>query len=342
VVQAFNDWMNGGGALWLAAGSALACVAAPLLVLVHELGHAVVGLVRTEGLVGVRVGRTPARWRFRVGRLHLELSLHPARNAPAGVAAIHARFGVGTKVALALAGPLAEASAATLIVALALRAHLVVLVVVGAAGILDALANLIPLERHGLRSDGGYMIDALRSARDRRPTAPSGRVEDFVQRLADTQSRWFVVYTDERSPIRTEERAQLLGGATRALGHTDPSDPAVLAIWWLAFAGWCWREVERGNPARTRDAALDALHAARVTGVVEPELSIRAALTLASGATPLGLASPGSDAEESIRFLAGAFWKMPIALRSAIVSEEQQKSAFRYGVALRDVERARD
>src|SRR3954470_15305589 len=85
----------------------------PLLVLVHELGHAVVGLARTEGLVTVNVGRAPAVWRARVGRLALELSPFPARNGPAGFARIYARYGAGTCVALALAGPVAEACAAT-------------------------------------------------------------------------------------------------------------------------------------------------------------------------------------------------------------------------------------
>ena len=341
-VQAFSDWMNDGGALWLAVGFGLASLAAPVLVLVHEMGHAAVGLLRTEGLVVVCVGRNPPRWCCRVGRLRLQISPHPARNAPAGIAAVHARFGVGTKVALALAGPIAEASAASVIVLFGVREHLVVLVIVGASGVVDALANLIPIERHGLRSDGGYLIDAIRSAREHRPALrPSPEVEDFTQRLADTRSRWLVLYSDDRNAVRTDERGRLLAGAPQALGYTELAGPA-LALWWLAFAGWCWREVEHDNPTLPRDAALDALHAARVRGELEPELSIQAAHALASDPTMLGLASHGSGPDERDRFLAGAYWAMPPELRPATVPEAQQRSAFLYGVALRDIERIRE
>lgn len=40
-----------------------------LLIVVHELGHAVVALACTESLVHVRVGRSPGIIRGRVGRL---------------------------------------------------------------------------------------------------------------------------------------------------------------------------------------------------------------------------------------------------------------------------------
>jgi hypothetical protein len=244
---------------------------------------------------------------------------------------------------IALAGPLAEAGAGSLIVLLAVRTHLVFLIFVGAAGVFDALANLVPRERHGFRSDGGYLIDALRSAREQRPSVrPSAHVEHFTQLLADAHSRWVVLFSDEQNAIRTDERSNLLAGAPRALGYSNIADPVAHATWWLAFAGWCWRDVERGDSTRIRDAALDALHASRIEGLLEPELSICAAHTLASGATPLGLASPGTDADESIRFLASAFWTLPAELRPAAVPEEQLKSAFRYGVALRDIERTRE
>ena len=59
-------------------------VVGPLLVLVHELGHAAVGLAATDGLVSVRVGRTPGWFRGRVGRLAFELSPLPVRDAPHG------------------------------------------------------------------------------------------------------------------------------------------------------------------------------------------------------------------------------------------------------------------
>jgi hypothetical protein len=160
ILQAFSDWMNDGGAGRLVFAGALASLGAPVLVLVHELGHAAVGLARTEGLVAVRVGASPARWRLRVGRLQLELDPRPARNAPAGLALVHARVGVGTKIALTLAGPLAEASAAALLIGAGVKLHMLVLTLAGVLGAGDALANLVPFARHGHRSDGRYLLDA--------------------------------------------------------------------------------------------------------------------------------------------------------------------------------------
>jgi hypothetical protein len=342
ILQAFSDWMDSGGAGRLAFASGLAALGAPMLVLVHELGHAAVGLARTEGLVAVRVGASPARWRLRVGRLQLELNPRPARNAPAGLALIHARLGVGTKVALALAGPLAEASAAVLLIGAGAKLHLLALTVVGVLGAADALANLVPVARLGHRSDGRYLLDALSAGRDPRTQPERGPdTEAFVQGLADAYSRWLVLYTDERSPVRTQRRAELLSGAPAALGHASTDNPQALGLWQLAFAGWCWRDAERGgDPSRLRDAALDALHRQRVGGALEPALTIRAAHELATGGTDLSLACPGSNDRERSSFLAGGFRNLPSELRSGVITEAHQRFAFSYGVALHDIERA--
>jgi hypothetical protein len=327
VLQTFSDWMNGGSAWRLAFSGGLATLGAPLVVLVHELGHAAVGLARTEGLVVVRVGAAPARWRFRAGRLQLELNPRPARNAPAGLALIHARFGVGTKVALALAGPLAGASVAALLLAAGVKLHLLLLTMIGVLGAADSLANLVPFAWHGHRSDGRYLLDALRAGRDRRTRPARGQdAEAFVQVLADTYSRWLVLYTDDRSPVRTKRRAELLSGAPAALGHASTDNPQALALWQLAFAGWCWRDAERGgDTSRLRDAALDALHQQRISGVLEPALTVRAARELATGSTELSLACPGSSDEERASFLAGGFHKLPPELGPAALPEAQQK-----------------
>ena len=50
-------------------------VGVPLLVLVHELGHALAAVARTTGRVGVYVGREPSMATFRVGRV--DFFLHP-------------------------------------------------------------------------------------------------------------------------------------------------------------------------------------------------------------------------------------------------------------------------
>ena len=340
VLQTFSDWMSSAGASRLFLASVVAMLAAPVFVLVHELGHAVVGLTRTEGLVIVRVGRAPGRWRLRIGRLQLELHPLPARNAPAGLAQIHARCGAGTRVLLSLAGPLAEAVAAAVLVAFGLKLHADLLTVIGALGAADALANLVPFARHGHRSDGHYLLDALRSRDPRHQSEHGAGVDAFVQAVADTYSRWLVLYTDVRSPIRTTRRSELLSGAPAALGHRSIDSPQALAFWRLAFAGWCWRNAERGGDASSlREAALDALHQQRVAGAIEPALTIRAARELATGDTDLSQACPGNGDRERAAFLAAGFRKLPAELRPDLIPESQQKFAFNYGVALHDVER---
>jgi len=96
----------------LAVAALLVIACRPLVVLAHELGHAAVGLVRTEGLVRVRVGRSPGIWRARLGRLSLELHPVPARGDSPGETVTHARFGWRSRVMLALAGPIAGSGVA--------------------------------------------------------------------------------------------------------------------------------------------------------------------------------------------------------------------------------------
>jgi hypothetical protein len=325
------------GQTWLVlAGLGVATVLLPGIVLAHELGHALVGLTCTEGLVTVRVGRAPAQLTRRIGRLHLELNMWPAHNEAAGLAAVYARYGTGTKVMLALAGPVAGAAMGAAIVAVAMREHSLALIVAGVAGALDSVAQLVPFERHGLRSDGMLLLDAIRE-RDS-GVAFNPAVETFVQAVADVHSRWLVLYTDDASPVRTPARRTLLYGAARALGRNE-ADADVPALFGLAFAGWCWREVEHGDFTRIREAVLDAVHAATINGLVEPALTMRAAAQLAADA-PLGNASP-DIADHGARFLAAAFHKMPPRLRPDSTPSADLTFAFRYGVALHDVERVR-
>ena len=337
-LQSFTDWMNGGGVGSLVVTLALVASSVPLIVLIHELGHAVVGLIRTEGLVNVRVGRTPPRWRTRLGRLELELNPVLARNSPAGLAKVYAESGVGTQVALILAGPLAEAAAGAVILVVGVHLRLGLAAIVGGFWILNALLNLVPRTRHGRSSDGACLVAALRKARTA-PREPAGSLE---RTLADTFSRWVVQFTTAKGSVQTPRRMGLLGGAPVALGHA-PDDRGTLAVslWRLAYAGWCWREVEHGDFARIREAALDAVHAATTAGAVEPNLTGLATRTLATGTTDLALASPGVDDDERRRFLDTALLRIPTAVRLPSIPEEHQRFAFRYGIALHDVERVR-
>src|SRR5437899_360306 len=79
------------------------------LVLVHELGHAVVALACSREPVLVTVGKRPGWLRGRVGRLRFELSpLRSARGEPAGFAQTAARLAPRVRLAFALGGPAAS------------------------------------------------------------------------------------------------------------------------------------------------------------------------------------------------------------------------------------------
>jgi len=330
LLRAFDAWMNGSGLSSLLLWSVLLSGLWPVLVLAHELGHAAVGLLRTEGLVAIRVGRAPG-WTGRIGRLAFSLNLVPARRDSQGLAQVFGRIGRIDAVALVLAGPLAQAVAALVVVGTVgafMQTSDGVLAAAAAIGVADAAFNLVPRERHGRRSDGRFLLDALR-----RPIRRNA--------LDDTWSRWVAVVSDRRA-WQNERRMRLFGGAPVALGHpADQIDERSKALWWLAASGWCWREAERGDPDRIRDAVLDAIHTATVTGAVEPNLTALAARALATDGVELGLASPGGDDDERIGFLAGAFHRLPKPPDELGLDPSHRWFAFRYGVALRDVERLR-
>jgi hypothetical protein len=107
-LQMLSHWLDRGGPDAIGLGVVAFFIALPVLVLAHELGHAVIGLVRTEGLVRIRVGRAPGRIHGRVGRLAFELNLVPAGGDVAGTALTFARMSRGEQVAYALSGPAAE------------------------------------------------------------------------------------------------------------------------------------------------------------------------------------------------------------------------------------------
>jgi hypothetical protein len=328
--------MNGISPHLLMVAVVVAFLLAPLLVLIHELGHAAVALTRTEGLVTVRVGRSPAAWQMRFGRLRLHLNPWPGRNEPAGVATVHARFGFAGRIAFFIAGPIAGIAAASATLALAIHARSGIFQIVGVLWLIWTLSDIVPSGRNAFRNDGRRLLDELRSRDESRPP-----ISALEASLAETRARWIVLFTDMRQIPDWQRLARLLVAAPTALGFA-PEDRghAHQALCKVAYAGWCWREAERGQPERLRQPVLDAIHAATKTGAVEPLLTARAANAVAASNTDLSLACPGDSEAERQAFLCSAFEHLPKTLADSSPIGHRA-FAWRYGLALHDVERLR-
>lgn len=248
----------------LALGVALSLVAYRLVVLAHELGHAAVALAGSEGLVGVRVGRSPSAWRIRLGRLQLGLHPLPARREADGNVTVYARLGRAWQVAYTLAGPVAGCSAAVLFAVAGARSHLWVLVFAGCLLFGSEVSNLWPAEHRGLGSDGAQLLVAIRAER-RSPRADP---------VVDVETRWLVLVTDSHRALAGRDRDLFLG-VLPAVGRasTDRSDEAQ-ALVRFAFCGWCWREAEREDAASIPDSLDKGLRCARnnvSSGSLPPE-----------------------------------------------------------------------
>lgn len=328
--------MNGISPHLLIEAVLVAVLLAPLLALIHELGHAAVALSRTEGLVTVRVGRSPAAWQMRVGRLRFQLSLRPARNEPAGLATAHARLNFAGRLAFLMAGPTADAAAAAAILALATYARSTMFQVVGVLLLVAALLNFVPSEHRGFPSDGRRLLDALR--RRNAPQPPRSTLEDSLE---ETHTRWVVLFSHMKQVPDWKQLARLLAAAPAALGYApDDRGLAHEALCKVAYGGWSWREAERGHPERLRQPVLDALHEATKSGAVEPLLTARAASALAASDTDLSPACPGSSEAERQAFLSAAFERLPKRLVDN-TPIRHRTFAWRYGLALHDIERLR-
>jgi hypothetical protein len=284
VLRSFQSWMDGGGDAHLIAWSIALFLVAMVSTLVHELGHASVALVRTDGPVRVQVGREPAWFTFRLGRLVLTLDPRSPTRKVAGYAAVAGRLSPRERLCFALAGPAAQAGFGALIVA---SGHLVVGTLVAGS----AALCLVPRQVGRLRSDGWHALDALRG--NGVGLSPEEATAARARSLFDTP-------------------AQHLAPRRRELAAIAGDDPTILRA---AFAGWCWREAQRSDLG-------DAAHAARVHREATVESAARqlaesgATFGLLFEAGLLGALVPGSDLE-------------------------RQRTAFRYGGALREIERAR-
>jgi hypothetical protein len=302
---------------------ALAFVACWVVLLAHELGHAAVGLTSIEGLVRVRVGRSPGIWRARLGRLQLELHPLPARNEPDGLATTYAPLDQTSAVLHALAGPGAGCLAAVILLLFGLHSGYEPLAVVGSLIAFSQLLNLLPSTIHGQRSDGAVVRELFRTRRPPRPSDPA----------AGVFARWLVLFTDARGATADARGvAGLFVGVLGALDRAREDRSAeARALVQLVFAGWCWREVERGDTAPIRNCVLDTRMRATVEGRTRADIATSAAAELVHDRADLAAASPTSDSLEK------GFGCASARVRTGSLPAEHAEFAFRYGVALHDV-----
>jgi hypothetical protein len=190
-----------------------------VLVVVHEFGHALVGLACTDGLVTVRVGPTSGALRGRVGRLAFSFDPRPGRHAEDGLTELLADLSRRERIAYFMGGP-----AANLVFAVALWPLFDVLsgvprYAVGAAIALSVLLAIVNVALPNPASDGRQ---ALAAFRDDEPRTLDG---EFVK----TMGRWLALHTDTRDRRFSVQRSWLLGVAPVALGTHDGLDGAKAA-----------------------------------------------------------------------------------------------------------------
>lgn len=290
-----------------------------IVTLAHELGHAVVGLTRTEGLVVVQAGRSSPKWRRRFGRLELELGPVPILSGGGGIARIHAGVGRTTRVLLAVAGPAAGCLAAALLFLLGSSVQFRPLQVIAAVALAFDLANLIPFRLRGFRSDGAYLLQALRGR------APSVDEGDAVA------SRWLVLATDPRAAFAARDRdiyARLNDKMRRAKADQDSE---AMAIHQLTFAGWCWRRAEQGDTTPIREFTLDARHRATRPGLGRANIIAAAAGQLVRERMDFESGSPTADSLER------GFERAHANARYSELPDGKARVAFCFGVAMHDV-----
>ncbi len=205
--------------------------------LVHELGHAIVPLLRTQGPVSISVGKRPGWLRGRLGRLRFEVSPRPTpKHERAGFAVAGGPLDPRTDIAFTLAGPTANIVTGALLLVLTTRVSggsAGVLALAATAPLIIAVYNLVP-HRHGQhRSDGLRALDAYR------------RLRAGTEDLQQTWKRCRDLLLEPGDRLRTEARARALHSATALDGiKRDPVKTTAERIWRAAWAGWCWREVD--------------------------------------------------------------------------------------------------
>jgi hypothetical protein len=293
----------GGGFMTYWSSSVVYVALLPIFVASHELGHAAVILARSPARVSIGLGRRPGSWRICRGRIDLTIGLNFwSYKKPAGTVA-YVPLDTRSTVACALAGPIAQAAASSLLIPVGVATHHARIGDAGILGIVFALISLVPFRLRGHDTDGAKLLMHLRRK--------DGRKID----------RWIALYRDLDGTLG-RERGRVLDAVPHLVEHPGKG-PDALAVWRLAFAGWCWRAVQGDSASEMREAALDAIQAATLTGAAEPDLTIIAAQSLAARAPASG------------------FELLRRQLTSIPVDEGKQRWSFQFGVAFYDIERAR-
>lgn len=101
--------------------------------------------------------------------------------------------------------------------------------------------SLMALAVDELRVWASEALDAVRHRKPGRGPSdrPSGTGAAIDLGLATAIKRWLDLYCDAGSACTPERERAFLGAAAAAASPADAS-----GLYSLAFAGWCWREVE--------------------------------------------------------------------------------------------------
>jgi hypothetical protein len=290
----------------------------------HELGHAAVGLTRTEGLVVVQVGSRSPKWRRRFGRLKLELGPVPLPFEKSdAVATVYARVERSTRVLLALAGQVAGGAAAAFFILLGARLRFLPLQIIGSVALLLDVANLLPFCIRGVRSDGAYLVEAL-SGRRTGPSESDGELDAIA-------TRWLVLATNVHGAFAPRDRTLGARLSSKMQRARSDDDQEAMAVHQLTFAGWCWRGAEQGDTTPIRDSVLDARHRATQAGLTRADIIAAAAGELVRERTDFAAGSPTPDS------LGRGLERARANPAYAELPDGKAQVAFCFGVAMHDV-----
>jgi hypothetical protein len=188
--------------------------------------------------------------------------------------------------------------------------------------------NLVPWRSRWSPSDGAQVIAVLRSQPD--PVLPQAWFDEL--RAAQVRFSALVTQANSAGLGATLTWARPAAGLAR-----ENSSELGTALSRLAFAGWCWREVESSDLTPIRSELEAVWESATVAKRGEIPLTPYAA-ALALGRVDLRRGSYGASEIERQIFLESAFTWLPAELHPPGLTLKQEWRAFGFGVAVHDLE----